>query len=113
MFGIRSKGQSALEYVILIGFVVSALIAMGVYIKRGVQGRLRESTDQVGEQYSAWHTSSEYTTNSHTDQRDRILGQGETVTEFSTEPGKETYQKKWGNEEIKGYDDEKRSQTEN
>jgi len=29
-------------------------------MKRGVQGRLRESTDQVGEQYSAKHTSGTY-----------------------------------------------------
>ena len=58
----RAKGQSTLEYVILIGFVVAALIAMGVYMKRGAEGRLRESTDQIGDQYDALNTSSNYIT---------------------------------------------------
>ncbi len=62
MFRRSSRGQSTLEYVILLGFVVAALIAMGIYMKRGFQGKLRESTDQIGEQYSAGHTVSEYTT---------------------------------------------------
>jgi len=62
MFLRKNKGQSTLEYVILVGFVVSALIAMGVYMKRGFQGRLRESTDQVGEQYSPGQMTSTYTT---------------------------------------------------
>ena len=55
-------GQSTLEYVILVGVVVAALIAMGIYMKRGLQGRLRESTDQVSEQYSPLSTTSDYTT---------------------------------------------------
>ena len=64
MFRHSSRGQSTLEYVILLGFVVAALIAMGVYMKRGMQGKLRESTDQVGEQFSAQHTASNYTVDS-------------------------------------------------
>jgi uncharacterized protein (UPF0333 family) len=55
------KGQSTLEYGILIAVVVGALIAMSVYMKRGLQGRLRSSTDQLGEQYSAGQTQSQYT----------------------------------------------------
>ena len=31
MFFVRAKGQTTLEVVILIGFVVAALIAMGVW----------------------------------------------------------------------------------
>ncbi|HNW39393.1 MAG TPA: hypothetical protein PKI44_03075 [Candidatus Omnitrophota bacterium] len=62
MFCARTKGQTTLEVVILIGFVVAALIAMGVYMKRGIQGRLRDSTDQIGEQYSAGYTTGSYTT---------------------------------------------------
>lgn len=62
MFCARTKGQTTLEVVILIGFVVAALIAMGIYMKRGIQGRLKDSTDQVGEQYSAGNTVSVYNT---------------------------------------------------
>jgi hypothetical protein len=42
--------------------VVAALIAMGVYMKRGAEGRLRDSTDQIGEQYDALNTTSNYIT---------------------------------------------------
>ncbi|MEK7308300.1 MAG: hypothetical protein AAB089_04445 [Nitrospirota bacterium] len=100
MFGRRSKGQSTLEYVILIGFVVSALIAMGVYMKRGVQGRLRESTDQVGEQYSAQYTYSNYDTNTEMVQHESVTGET-TTTNLQT-----NYQKKKGSEKLKGFQDD-------
>lgn len=62
MFMRNSRGQSTLEYVVLVSLVVAALIAMGVYMKRGYQGRLRESTDQLGQQYSPGYTTSTFTT---------------------------------------------------
>ncbi len=34
---------------------------MQIYVKRGIQGRMRESTDQIGEQYSPGATGSNYT----------------------------------------------------
>jgi uncharacterized protein (UPF0333 family) len=76
----RTRGQSTLEYVILIGFVVAALIAMGVYMKRGMQGKLRESTDQIGEQYSAGNTTSEYTTKTSIQQTEDMAAGGKTTT---------------------------------
>ena len=81
MFYIKTKGQSTLEYVILLGFVVAALIAMGVYMKRGAQGRLRESTDQIGEQYDARNTESSYTTIAHMKQTENMTkGGASTIT---------------------------------
>ena len=76
----RTRGQSTLEYVILIGFVVAALIALGVYKKRGIQGRLRSSTDQVGEQFSAGNTTSEYTTKTEMQQTENMASGGKTTT---------------------------------
>ena len=96
MFGARRRGQSTLEYVFLIIFVVSALIAAGLYMKRGVQGKLRESTDQVGGQYSARQTSGEYIITSQTDQTEKMLGKGATETTFADE--NLNYQTKTGNE---------------
>ena len=55
------RGQSTLEYAVLIVVIIAALIAMQVYIKRGVQGRLRESSDQIGEQFSPGYTVSNRT----------------------------------------------------
>ncbi len=56
------KGQSTMEYAILIAVVVGALVAMQIYIKRGIQGKLRSSADSIGEQYSAGKMTSKYTT---------------------------------------------------
>jgi hypothetical protein len=61
MFG-RRKGQTTLEYAVIIVVVVAALLAIQYYMKRGVEGRLRESVDSVGEQYSAGNTTSKFTT---------------------------------------------------
>jgi hypothetical protein len=46
------KGQSTLEYAILIIIIIAALITLQSYIKRGVQGRLASSTDSIGDQFS-------------------------------------------------------------
>jgi hypothetical protein len=48
----RTQGQSTLEYAVVIAVVVSALLAMQIYMKRGAQGKLRQATDDIGEQFS-------------------------------------------------------------
>jgi hypothetical protein len=42
------KGQNVLEYSILIALVVGAAVAMQTYVKRGLQGRVRNAVDHVG-----------------------------------------------------------------
>jgi hypothetical protein len=56
------KGQTVLELGILLIVLVSALIAMQVYVKRGIQGRLKGAVDSVGEQYDPQATASDFTT---------------------------------------------------
>lgn len=57
------RGQNTLEYALLIGVIVAALIAMQTYLKKGVQGRLKESTDNIGKQFDpgtftdSWQTT--------------------------------------------------------
>lgn len=58
------KGQSILEYAILIVVVVGALIGMQWYMKGGYQGRLRSASDDLGEQYSPTQAQSTVTTTS-------------------------------------------------
>lgn len=99
MLGVRARGQSTLEYVILIGFVVAALIAMGVYMKRGIQGRLRESTDQVGQQYSAGNTTGKYTTDVNFKQTENMEQGGRTTTIINANT-----QKKTGSETVAGWE---------
>jgi len=97
MFYVRTKGQSTLEYVILLGFVIAALIAMGVYMKRGTQGQLREATDRVGEQYDARNTTSEYTTvTKRTQTENSTKGGGSVIT---IKPG-ESIETKTGYEQV-------------
>lgn len=96
------KGQSTLEYALLIAVIVAGLIAMQVYMKRGVQGKLRSSTDSIGEQYSPGYTTSEYTTTQTTTSRETlgIEGAGITYSDASTTQGRT------GKEEVSEFDKE-------
>ena len=51
------RGQSTIEYAAVVAVTVAALLAMQVYIKRGMAGRLRASVDSLGEQNDPRHTS--------------------------------------------------------
>ena len=46
-----------MEYAILIIIIIGALISIQVYIKRGVQGRLKSAADDIGEQFSPGNTN--------------------------------------------------------
>ena len=56
---LRRKSQSILEYAILIAIVVAAILIMQTFMKRGVQGRLKDSSEKIGggTSYSASGTS--------------------------------------------------------
>ena len=53
----KMKGQSTLEYAVLIIIVIGALLSIQVYIKRGIQGRLKSATDDIGDQYAPGNTN--------------------------------------------------------
>jgi len=66
----KKNGQHAFEVAIIIMVVAGALIAMGMYLKRSYQGKLREGSDTIGPQFSAGET----------------IGRKETITQtFSNE----------------------------
>ena len=46
-----------MEYAILIIIIIGALLSIQVYIKRGVQGRLKQAADDIGAQYSEGNTN--------------------------------------------------------
>ncbi|MBI5415883.1 MAG: hypothetical protein HZA29_03610 [Candidatus Omnitrophica bacterium] len=64
----RKKGQSTLEYAVLIIIIIGALLSIQVYIKRGIQGRLKGAADDIGDQFSVGNTNivSTMTTSSRT-----------------------------------------------
>ncbi|MCK9432777.1 MAG: hypothetical protein PHN16_05915 [Candidatus Omnitrophica bacterium] len=39
------KGQSTAEYAIVIGLVIAAAVAMQVYVKRGIQGKIKDAVN--------------------------------------------------------------------
>lgn len=74
------RGQTTLEYAILIGVIVAGLIAMQVYLKRGFQGKLKESADSMGSQFSPGYTTYNYTTNNETDSTETLNNGVSTTT---------------------------------
>lgn len=82
----RNKAQSTLEYALVIAAVIGALLAINAYMKKGIQGRLKESADQIGKQFdgngtynASWNSSSSGTTTT-TENRT----EGETTSNVST-----------------------------
>ena len=45
------RGQTVLEYVVLIIIVLGALLAISNYFKRALQGRWKAAMDDMGDQY--------------------------------------------------------------
>jgi len=62
---IRRKAQITLEATVLIAIITVALIVMLVHIKRALQGKLRASADDIGEQYSPTKVDSYTNTTSY------------------------------------------------
>ena len=86
---LKKRGQSTLEYAVLIVVIIAALVAMQVYLKRGIQGRMRESSDQIGEQFSPGYTVSNRVTTTMAQTRElsdayssttQILNQFQNIT---------------------------------
>lgn len=56
------KGQSILEFTILLTIVIGVFIAMQFYVKRGLQGRWKTSLDDFGDQYDPHLTNANVVT---------------------------------------------------
>jgi uncharacterized protein (UPF0333 family) len=74
----QKRGQSTLEYAVLAVVIIGALLTIQVYIKRGVQGRLKSAADDIGDQYSDGNANEIKTTvtSSNTEEQFGIAGQG-------------------------------------
>ena len=67
--GRRKYGaQSAIEYVILLSLILSALLLTQGIVKRGYQGNLKDASDRMGPQYSPTSTSKSETRQMNNDQ---------------------------------------------
>jgi len=97
----KRRGQSLLEYSILFAVILSAILIMQFFIKRGYQGRLKKDTDTVGQGnlYSPGHTTSIITTTTNSTsvgntedgiqstaiEADSAMDKRETIDSFATE----------------------------
>ena len=76
----RSGGQSTVEYAVVIVVVITALLSMATYMKRGAMGKLRESTDSIGVQFTPLGTTTNFT---------RVFDVGKRVTQNENGSGTE------------------------
>lgn len=51
MFRMTKKGQTSIEYAVLLIIIIGAFIGIQNYMKRGVQGRWKAAVDELGDQY--------------------------------------------------------------
>lgn len=98
------QGQSTAEYAVVLGVVIAAVIAMQVYVKRGLQAKIKGVADHysatgaanVGgtKQYEPSYVDSTYTVNQTRDSTDELTSGGGTsrtgITETTTRTGSGT-----------------------
>lgn len=48
---IKKRGQTSLEYIVLIVIVLAVFLGVGNYFKRGISGRWKAAIDDMGDQY--------------------------------------------------------------
>lgn len=99
MFIKIKKAQSTLEYAILIAVIVAGLVTMQVFMKRSYQGRLRSSTDQIGEQFSPEDSTYEYTTK-YTSNTEELTNTADALKGSKSKLLTPEEQKRWGWEET-------------
>ncbi len=95
-----SRGQSTLEYALIIAVVVGALLAMQIYMKRGMEGRMRKAADDIGKQFEADKTYVEQTTVKEGTSVEITQGGGTTVYSGQDGEGKAEKTKFSGKETV-------------
>ena len=97
------RGQSTVELAVLVAVVTGALLAMQIYIKRGIAGRLRGAADQAGEQFAPLSTTSEFTVTRDTTRTEQTQATGLATTNIQQDS-----QSRTGTEAVKARLDEEK-----
>ena len=96
---LNRKGQSTLEWITLFAVVVGAAVAMQVYVKRGLQGRVKDAVDYTGDttgagvtfktaQYEPYYQESTMNVSSDRGYQDSIGASGNLTRSAITEETK-------------------------
>jgi len=48
----NNKAQGILEYAVLLAIVAATIVGIQIYVKRAMEGRFKQSADQIGEQFT-------------------------------------------------------------
>jgi len=70
---IMQKGQTTIEYSVLIIVLLGALLTTSVYIKRGIQGRWKAAVDDLGDQYDPLYASGQKTQSLDSIEKTKVL----------------------------------------
>jgi hypothetical protein len=88
----KMKAQSTLEYAIIIAVVVAGMVAMQVYLRRGISGKMRTSADSIGDQFDPATSTGSFSTNSTSSSNEVVETTGVTgtnMTQTQTRTGSE------------------------
>ncbi len=76
----NKKAQNTLENALLIAAVIGAFVAIKIFMKRGVEGKLKSSSDSIGKQYDVQTTSSEFTVERKSSSKETTKASADTYT---------------------------------
>lgn len=94
-------GQSTAEYAVVLALVVGAVVAMQIYVKRGIQGRMRNAVDHVSaagdvggttltfdaQQYEPYYMATD-TVSAQAQNQNEVLGRNGQIGRSSTQASK-------------------------
>ena len=99
---LSERGQSTLEYALIIAVVIAGLLVMQHYVKRGFAGRVKGSADDLGEQYDPVAYSGSFTVSQSSRTQRETAGGVSTTTHLddqeNTREGEESLDA-WGEDE--------------
>jgi Flp pilus assembly pilin Flp len=90
---IGRKGQTILEYTVILIVILGAMIVMKDYVKRGIQGRWKSATDDLGDQYDPQSINSNINYSTQVNSQSIIT----VVNGSYTPPGQPQEQGQWTN----------------
>lgn len=96
----RRRAQTTLEFMIILAVVVGALLCMQTYIKRGLQGKLRATVDELGEQYDPANTTGDITVEVNKDTTTTVDTDPDTSKQTTTETIHTDQEKRYGYEVV-------------
>lgn len=91
---LKRKGQTILEYTVILIIILGVVIAMKDYIKRGVQGRWKSAADNFGDQYDPQTVNSSINYATQVNSQSIVTVRNETVDGV---PGQSTIRNDWSN----------------